>query len=240
MSDRVKLHSNSDDVKPPRRYVSSLRDEQARVTRFRILDAARELFIERGFAGTSIEVIAREAGVAVQTIYSAFGNKQSILARVMDQAIGGDDQQVAVLDRPERQSMRDEPDQRAQLRSLAHGIRRILERAGPIFAVMRAAAPANPEIADLYGNIQEERLQNMTRVLGWISQHGPLREGLTERTAADILWTLTSADIYNLLVTERGWTGEQYTDWLADTLIAGLLPQDSPAPGKQEQGNERR
>ena len=67
MSDRVKLHSNSDDVKPPRRYVSSLRDEQARVTRLRILDAARKLFIERGFAGTSIEVIAREAGVAVQT-----------------------------------------------------------------------------------------------------------------------------------------------------------------------------
>ena len=238
MSDRVTLHPNDEEVKPGRRYASTLRDEQARATRLRVLDAARHLFIEKGFAGASVEAIAREAGVAVQTVYGAFGNKRTILARVMDLATGGDDQPVGVLDRPGRQSLHDEPDQRAQLHRLAHGIRKILDRAGPVFAIVRSAAPANPEIAALYSHIQEERLQNMTRVLGWISHNGPLRDGLTERAAADILWTLTSADIYNLLVTERGWTGDQYADWLADTLIAALLPQDFPTPGKQERGNE--
>jgi AcrR family transcriptional regulator len=236
MSDRATLHPNDEDVKPGRRYASALRDEQARATRLRVLDAARRLFIEKGFAGTSIEAIAREAGVAVQTVYGAFGNKRTILARVMDLVIGGDDQPVGVLDRPGRQSLRDEPDQRLQLRRLARGIRSILDRAGPVFAVMRAAAPADPELAALYNNIQSERLQNMTRVLGWISHNGSLRDGLTEPTAADILWTLTSADIYNLLVTERGWTGDQYADWLADALIAALLPQDSSVPGRAERG----
>jgi AcrR family transcriptional regulator len=224
MSDRVTLHPNDDEIKPSRRYSSTLRDEQARETRLRLLEAARQLFIDCGYAGTSIEAIARQAGVAVQTVYGAFGNKRTILARVLDLAIGGDDQPVSLLDRPERQSMRNEADPRQQLRMMAHGIRGVLDRAGPIFAVMRAAAASDPEIAALHDRIQDERLENMRRVLGWITVHGPLQDGLSTTEAADILWTLTSADVRNLLVTERGWTGEQYERWLADTLIAFLLP----------------
>ena len=216
-----------DDVKPRRGYSSAIRQEQARETRLRILDAARRLFLERGYVATTIEAIAQEAGVAAQTIYVAFGNKRTILARLMDVSIGGDDQPIAVLERPEPQRMRHEPDQRRQVRMLAHGIRGILERAGPIFDVMRSAAAADPQIAELYRRLQEERLRNMMRVAGWVAEKGPLRTGLTVADAADIVWTLTSADVHRLVTVDRGWPGEQYERWLGDTLIALLLPPAS-------------
>jgi AcrR family transcriptional regulator len=224
MSDRVKLHPKDGDVKPPRRYASALREEQARETRARILKAARRLFVERGYGATTIEAIAREAGVAVQTVYAAFGSKRTILQRVMDRVIGGDDRPVGVLEREGPQRTRQEPDQRRQLRQMAHGIGQIMERAGPVFAVMRAAAAADPEIAALYRGIQEERRANMARVVGWVAANGPLGEGLGTDEAADIVWSLTSADVHHLLTADRGWTTERYERWLGEALIAALLP----------------
>ncbi len=217
----------SDDVKPRRGYNSALRQEQARETRLRILDAARRLFLERGYVATPIEAIAEEAGVVSQTVYAAFGNKRTILARLMDVAIGGDDQPLPILERPEPQRVRHEPDQRQQLRMMAHGIREIVERAGPIFDVMRGAAAADPRIAALYRQLQEERLRNITTVTAWVAEKGPLRSGLTVAAAADIVWTLTSTDVHRLLTVDRGWTGDQYAQWLGDTLIALLLLPDS-------------
>jgi AcrR family transcriptional regulator len=215
----------SDHVKARRGYNSALRQEQARETRLRILEAARRLFLDRGYVGTTIEAIGQEAGVAAQTVYAAFGNKRAILARLMDVAIGGDDQPIPILERPEPQRLRQEPDQSRQLRMLAHGIRVILERAGPIFDVMRSAAAADSQIAELYRGLQHERLGNMARVAGWVADKGPLRTELTTADAADIVWTLTSADVHRLLTVDRGWSAERYERWLGDTLIALLLPR---------------
>lgn len=217
----------SNEVNTRRRYESQVRQEQSRETRLRILEAARRLFLERGYVVTTIAAIAREARVAAQTVYVTFGNKRAILAALMDVSIGGDDQPVGVLERPEPQQMRNAPDQRQQLHMMAHGIREIMERASPIFDVMRGAAAADPEIASLYGQLQEERLHNMARVVAWVAEKGSLRSGLTVADGADIVWTLTSADVHRLLTVDRGWTGEQYQRWLADTLVALLLP---PAP----------
>ncbi len=214
----------SEEVKPRRRYKSAIRQEQAGETRARILAAARKLFLERGYVATSIEAIAREAGVATQTVYAAYGNKRTVLARLMDVSLGGDDQPVGVLERREPQRMRNEPDQRAQLRMMAHGIREIMERAGPIFDVMRSAGTAEPEVAALYGRIQDERRRNMARVVGWVAENGPLRDGLSMDDAADIVWTLTSAEVHRLLTADRGWPEERYERWLGDTLIASMLP----------------
>ena len=214
----------SSEVKRGRRYTSPIREEQARETRMRVLEAARRLFRDRGYVATTIGTIAQEAGVAAQTVYVAFGNKRAILAALMDLAIGGDDQPVGVLERPEPLHMRDEPDQRRQLELMAHGIREILDRAGPIFDVMRGAATADTEVAVLYRRLQEERLRNMTMVVGWVAAKGPLREGLAVAEGADIVWTLTSADVHRMLRIERGWTGEQYEQWLADSLVRSLLP----------------
>lgn len=212
-----------DNVKIQRRYTSSIRQEQAKETRLRILDAARRLFLARGHAATTVEAIAKEASVAVQTVYAGFGTKRGILIALLELSIGGDDQPIGVLERPDPLRMRDELDQRRQLEMMAEGIRKIMERAGPVFTVVRAAV-ADPEIATRYERLQEDRLRNMTRVVGWVAARGPLREGLSTAEAADIMWMLTSADVHRLLTIDRGWTMEQYERWLGDTMIASLLP----------------
>lgn len=213
-----------ENVKNRRRYTSSRRREQAEETRRRILDAAQDLFLTHGYTAATIESIANDAQVAAQTVYAGFGNKRGVLFAVLERAIGGDDQPIGMLERPDPVRMRAEPDQRRQLEMMARGIRTIMERAGPVFTVVRAAAVTDPEIAARYERLQEERLRNMTKVLQWVRERGPLREGLTIPQGADILWTLTSADIHSLLTSERGWPGDQYERWLADTLVASLLP----------------
>lgn len=217
----------SNEVNPPRRYESYLRQQQSRETRQHILDAARRLFLSRGYVATTIAAIGQEAGVATQTVYVSFGNKRSILTSLMDLSIGGDEQPVGVLQRSAPQQMRHTLDQRRQLEMMAHGIREIMERASPIFDVMRSAGAADPEVATIYQRLQEQRLKNMAHVVEWVAANGPLRQGLTVRAGADILWTLTSADVHRLLTVDRGWTGEQYEHWLGDTLIALLLPPAS-------------
>lgn len=217
-------------VKTRRRYESPIRQEQARDTRRRVLEAARQLFLARGYIATPIGAIAQEAGVAAQTVYVTFGNKRTILAALMDLSLGGDDEPVGLLERPGPQRMRDEPDQRRQLRMMAHGIREILDRAGPLFEVVRAAAAADPEIAEMYRRLQDERLRNMTMVVGWVAEKRPLKEGITLADASDIVWTLTSADVHRLLRAERGWTGERYERWLGAALIESLLPREGESP----------
>lgn len=214
----------TDDVKPPRRYNSTRRQHQAEETRRSILEAARRLFVEHGYVATSIEAIAQAAGVAAPTIYAAFGNKRTILTRLMDLAIGGDAQPLPLLQRSGPQQMRQTRDQHDQLRLMAHGISEILQRAGPLFDVLRSAAQVDPEIAQVYRHIQNERLRNMRQVVGWVASNGPLRTGLTIDEAAEIVWTITSADVHRLLTADRSWSPDHYAEWLADTLTRLLLP----------------
>lgn len=207
-----------------RRYDSSRRQAQARETREQILTAARTLFISRGFTGTTIETIAQEAGVAVETVYSAFGSKRMLLARLVDRAVGGDDEPMHILDRPGPRQVRSEPDQRRQLQLFAAGIAEIMERVGPLFGVMRGAAATEPEIAALLERLLSARRENLGMFVQGFVQSGPLRAGLSADEAADTVWTLTSAEVHHLLRVDRGWPLERYTHWLGDTLILVLLP----------------
>lgn len=213
----------SSESKRRRRYQSPLRQAQATETRQRGLGAARHLFLTHGYGMTTVAAIAHEAGLATQTVYATFGSKRAILTALLDLAIGGNEQPLGMLERPGPRRMRDEPEQRRQLTMLAHGIAEILDRAGPIFAVMRGAAAADLEIAALYERLQDERRRNMTTVVEWVAANGPLRDNLTVAEGADIVWTLTSADVHQMLTVERGWTAEQYARWLTDTLAATLL-----------------
>src|SRR5260370_42152507 len=108
-----------------RRYDSTRRQAQARETRQQILAAARVLFIAHGFAGTTMEAVAQEAGVAVETVYTAFKSKRTLLARLVDRAVGGDDEPIHILDRPGPQQVKSEPDQRRQLQLFASGMAQI-------------------------------------------------------------------------------------------------------------------
>ncbi len=214
-----------------RRYDSTRRQAQARETRHQILEAARQLFTTRGYAGTTMEALARAAGVAVETVYATFGSKRTVLARLVDLAVGGDDEPMPLLDRPEPQRVRSEQDQRRQIRLFAHDMREIMGRVGPLFAVMRAAALTEPEIAGLLQRLLVARRANMTVFVQWLERNGPLRAGLTADEAADVVWTVSSAEVHHLLTEDRGWTTERYEQWLADTLIVLLLPPDAtPAP----------
>src|SRR5690349_16921128 len=118
-------------MSPTRKYDSTRRQAQARQTRLQIAEAARTLFFERGYAGTSIEAIAEGAGVAPETIYATFKNKRNILSFVFDIAIGGDDENIRLLDRPDPQAVMNETDQYRQLSMFAQGITQILHRAAP-------------------------------------------------------------------------------------------------------------
>jgi AcrR family transcriptional regulator len=232
-----------DVVKPPtgepgrakRRYNSVRRREQARETRRRILDAANHLFVARGYAGTTIDVIASEAGVAVETVYAAFGSKRSLLAELVRMLVGGDDTTVTLLERPDPQAVRREPDQRRQIHLFADSIARILGRVAPMHAVMRCASTTEPEIAAMLREMHGRRIANLTQFVEWVAGNGPLRHGVDIAVAAETVWTLASGEVYLLLTRERGWSPKRYTRWLAESLVTLLLPEPPDGAASDEQ-----
>jgi len=209
-------------VKARRRYDSTLRRQQASQTRSRILDTAERLFGDRGYASTTVEAIAAEAGVATDTVYASFASKAGVLHALLDVRVGGDDSAVALLDRPGPQAVRAQPSQRRQLAAFAADVAAILERARPIDDIMRGAAAADPEIAALRGKMQRTRFENTRRLAGWLLERGAFRGGIDRETAADIIWTLASPEVHGLLRVGRGWSAERYVAWLADTLTRTL------------------
>lgn len=210
-------------VKPGRAYRSGLRAEQARQTRLRVLDAAQTLFGERGYAGTTVDAVATEAGVAVDTVYASFRSKAGVLHALIDARAGGDDAPVTLLDREGPQAVRAERDQGRQVAGFAAGVAEIIERARPVDDIMRGAAEVDPEIATLRAEIQQGRYRNMRQFVSWLAANGPLRGGLGEDEAAAIVWTIASPEVHRLLRTERGWTAERYRAWLGETLAQTLL-----------------
>lgn len=211
-------------VKPKRQYTSKLRQEQARLTRLRILDTAQRLFTQRGYGATTMEAIASEAGVAIDTVYASFGTKAGLLHKLLDVRVGGDDAPVALLDRAGPQRVRAEPDQERQIASFAADIAGIQERAAPVDDIMRSAAAVDPEIANLRAQMQGFRYDNLKRFVSWLAANGPLRAGLSRQDAAAVVWTLAGPEVYRLLRTDRGWSRARYVSWLADTLTKTLLP----------------
>ena len=211
-------------VKPQRRYDSALRRDQARQTRARMLDAAQRLFAERGYAASTMEAIASEAGVAVDTVYAGFGSKRGVLSALMDVRVGGDDQRIDLLERPGPQAVRREPDQRRQIATFATDVTGIIERARPVDDIIRGAAAVDSDIASMRARIQESRFDNMRQFVGWLAANGPLRGDMSEDAAAGIVWSLTSPEVHRLLRVDRAWTQDIYTEWLAETLTRTLLP----------------
>jgi AcrR family transcriptional regulator len=207
-----------------RKYDSSRRQAQARQTRLQIVEAARVLFFERGYAGTTIEAIAEKAGVAPETVYATFKNKRQVLSFLFDLSVGGDDEPVRLMDRPNPQSVLQETDQRRLLTLFASDITQILHRAAPVFEILRVAAKTEPEIERLIQRLLRERMANMTMVAKHVSDNGPLRNGLDQVRAAEVIWSMTSPELYLLFRRDRGWSDEQYVEWLTDTLIRLLLP----------------
>jgi AcrR family transcriptional regulator len=211
-------------VKAKRTYDSSLRKQQASQTRMRILDASQKLFAERGYAGSTVEAIAAAAGVAVDTVYAAFGSKRGVLQALLNVRVGGDEAELDLLARAGPQAVQREPDQRAQLAAFAADVSSILERARPVDDIIRGAAAVDAEIAALRSEAQAYRYRNIRQLVSWLAAKGPLRGGLSEDDAAAIAWTMSSPEVHGLLRVARGWSAAQYAAWLAQSLARILLP----------------
>jgi len=212
---------------PPSPAASSARTPRrpkAQATRRRIRDAARRLFVELGYVATTIEAIAGEAGVAVPTVYLAFGTKRALLAELLDIAAVGDEEPVAVLERPWVDELRHDPDPQGQLRRWVRGGRHIAARVAPLWEVARNAAPADPDIAAQVQHYKTLTLQAHRYFVTVLAANGRLRDGLDPQRAADIVFGLLSHELYRLLVIEQGWAPEDWERWVADTLAAQLLP----------------
>lgn len=207
-----------------RTYDSPRRRAQAAATRAAVLDAAAHLFSTRGYGGTTMAAVAAEAGVAVETVYTAVGPKRRLLVEWVDRSVAGDDRPVPVLQRDWVATIADEHDQRTQLRLVAAAVRQAAERAGAAFEVFRRAADTDPELAALWDAAQRNRLEDQTALVRLVAARGPLRDGLDVERAADVVWTVASPDVVRTLVHGRGWSHDAVEAWLADALVALLLP----------------
>ncbi len=209
-----------------RPYRSPRREEQARETRNRVLDAARRLFLSRGYAATSIPTIAAEAGVAVPTVYWAFNSKRELLWEMVSRETVGDAEPVPLVERSWWKEMLSEPDVRLQLNQFAGINRQLHERTVDLFEIVRGAATSDPAVAQAQLEGSQRRYQDVEGVAASLATKGGLRSGVTVEQAADLLWAMTDSTWYGLLVRERGWSPEQYEQWEVTTLTGFLLRPD--------------
>jgi TetR/AcrR family transcriptional regulator, regulator of autoinduction and epiphytic fitness len=208
---------------PARPYVSQVRDEQARRTRLAIVTAARELFLARGYAATTIDAIAAAAQVSRRTVFNAAGGKVELLKLALDWSITGDDEPVALADRPAVKAIQAERDPARALQLWADMVAAIAVRVAPIAAVLYAAADVDPEAAEMLAAEAGNRMFGAAAFVSHLAALDGLAAGVSQQHAADQCWALMDGHMYQLLVLQRGWTAEEYSRWLSGTLAATLL-----------------
>jgi AcrR family transcriptional regulator len=215
----------TEDVKTPerRRYVSARRAEQAAATRRAVLDAARELFVEQGYAATGISAIAERAGVAVDTVYAAAGRKPVLLRALVESAISGTDEAVPAEERDYVKRLRSAPTAREKVEIYAAAVAAIGVRLGPVHRALAEAAITDADCAALKAEISARRAANMRLLAADLRGTGELRPDLTDDEVADIVWSMNAAEYRALLVDQRGWSAERFGDWLADAWTRLLL-----------------
>ena len=208
------------DVK--RNYDASRRQQVARLSRARILDAARARFLSDGFAATTIAQVAADADVAVQTVTKHFASKPGLVKALFDVALVGDDAGVPLAAREWITAILEQPDPRWKLRMYAQTLATMLPRTAPIQLLIRDAA-GDPAIAAIWQQIRIGRLFGMTDLAKNLHEGLHLRAGISIETARDVLWTYSSPELYELVVIARGWSAEQYVDLLHTATVASLL-----------------
>lgn len=201
----------------------SQRAEQARSTRRRVIECARELFLRQGYAATTLDQIAARADVAVQTVYFHFRNKRTVLKEVMDVLAVGDDAPTPLLARPWVEQVREEPDARRALGIWMRNSRIIYGRVAPLLSIVRDAAGTDPEMAEQWRTNQTERYIAHRTLAEILAAKQALRPGMPVQTAADIIFTLVSPELYLLLTVERGWSQARWQSWVTETVAQAVL-----------------
>lgn len=186
--------------------------------------AARALFLERGYAATTIDAVSELSGVPQATVYRLFSSKLGLLRTLLDDAIAGDSDAPGAP--AHAAAMLACPDPRRQLTQFASIARGVISRGGSIHQILAGAASSDSQAAGLLGEYTRRREQGQGQVACSLAQRGQLRPGMTEQDAADIVHAVASPEVYRLLVIDRGWSPDRYEKWLAETLISQLLPKE--------------
>jgi AcrR family transcriptional regulator len=214
-----------DDVKARerRRYNSAVRTQQAAATRRAVLEAARELFTENGYAGTGITAIAARAGVAVDTVYAAAGRKPAILRELVETSLSGTDTAVPAEQRDYVREIREAATAREKIVRYAAAVAEIQARLAPVHRALAEASVGDPELAELRTEISQRRARNMRLFAADLRATGELRPDLTDDEVADVVWTMNAPEFSALLLGERGWTTSRFETFLADAWTRLLL-----------------
>jgi len=211
----------SENVKTRRRYDSSARRRQAEQNRRAILAAARNCFLQHGYAATTVPAVAGAAGVSTETVYKAFGPKHALVRALWEHGLQG----RGTVPAPKRSDAlsSSEPDPVALLREWGQLAKEVSPEVSPIVLLIRDAAAHDTEMAVLLDEVDQQRRDRMRGNAERLDSHGWLQPGVGVDRATDVLWTYTSHELYELLVVKSGWSGDAYGDFICDSLIAALL-----------------
>jgi AcrR family transcriptional regulator len=201
---------------------------RTRLARRAVVDAARRLFLDRGYGATTIDAISELSDVPPATVYRLFASKLGILKALIDVSIVGDDDAVAMADRPQVRSLLTAPHPSRQLAGFVHLAAQINERTSAIYRILVSAAASAPDAAALLHELTFQRQEGQGRIARSLSRSRALRPELRQRDAADIIHALMSPEMYGLLVIDRAWPVERYESWLTQTLVDQLLADPSP------------
>lgn len=208
--------------KKSRSYNARGRLEQAQRNREIIIEAARRAFLEGGYAATTINAVAQEAGVSVETIYKGFGGKSGLVRAIYRCGLAGRGDKAAP-ERSDAMSAR-EADPRAIIRNWGALTAEVSPLVSPILLLVRSAATTDPELAELLSESDDQRLTRMRQNARLLADRGFLRKGVTVEHATEIMWAYTSPELYDSFVMRRGWTPERFGEFVASALTAALLP----------------
>ena len=200
---------------------------RTRLARAAVVDAARTLFLERGYGATTIEAISALSDVPPATVYRLFSSKRGILKALLDVSIVGDDEAVPMADRPPFDRSSPIRTRRSKVAGFVGIAAQVNSRTAPIYRILVSAAASDPDAAALLDELTRQRQEGQGRIARSLARAGALRPKLRERDAGDIIHALMSPEVYGLLVVDRGWTPERYEAWLTETLVDQLL---APTP----------
>ena len=197
---------------------------RTRLARRAVLDAARTLFLERGYGATTIEGISIASEIPQATVYRLFSSKKGILKSLLDTSVAGDDEPVPVAERSHVRSLLEAPRPEDALARLAAVSVDINTRTAPIYRILVSAASSDTDAAAILDELTRQRQEGQGRVAAALARAKALRPGLTARDAGDVIHALASPELYHLFVIDRAWSPERYQRWLAETLAGQLLP----------------
>ena len=219
----------SDETVKRRQYDSSRRRAQADETRVAVVRAARDLFIARGYGNTTMADIAAVAGVSVETIHKSVGTKALLLHKAWDITVGGDEQDVLFHERPEVLAIRNEPDLARRLLLHATFSTRTAQRIAPFQLMVQSAAGSDPAAATMLEEMGRQRLVGMTVMAAEAAKTGQLAVSADE--CRDVIWSMTDGMLWHRLVNERGWTNDQFAEWLGNVWVGSLVTKPRRSTG---------